>query len=107
MQDGHFDWQLEIVRQGLYGALRYAPHKVYNRFINMAADLTRFQPGLSSCNGYFLFNDSTGPVLEDDNLPVEYNTPETRNLYFFACGSDYKAALQGSRLLSKAIPLFT
>jgi len=111
MQDGHFDWQLEIIRQGLHGALRYAPHLVYNRYINMAGDLTRFQPGLISRNGYFLLNDSTGAVLDSDALyphddfPIERDTAGRRDLYFFAYGSDYKAALQDYRLLSGAIPL--
>jgi alpha-glucosidase (family GH31 glycosyl hydrolase) len=112
MQDGHFDWQMEIMRQGLHGSLRYAPHMVYNRFINMAGDLTRFQPGLLSRNGYFLLNDSTGAVLGEsplfggeDGSPIERDTPGTRDLYFFAYGTDYKAALADYRLLGGVIPL--
>jgi len=105
MQDGHFDWQMEIIRQGLHGSLRYAPHMVYNRYINMAGDLTRFQPGLLSRNGYFLLNDSTGAVLDENDSPIERDTPGTRDLYFFAYGTNYKAALADYRLLSGAIPL--
>ena len=105
MQDGHFDWQMEIMRQGLHGALRYAPQLVYNRFINMAGDLTSFQPGLLSRNGYFLLNDSTGAVLDAGGFPFERDTPGCRDLYIFAYGNDYKAALQDYRLLSGAAPL--
>lgn len=104
-QDGHLDWQREIVRQGLYPSLRLNAETVYNRYVNMAGDLTRFQPGLLSRNGYFLLNDSTGAVLDEDNFPIERNTPGTRDLYFFGYGSDYKAAFQDFRLLSGAIPL--
>jgi len=105
MQDGHFDWQMEIMRQGLHGMLRYSPHMVYNRYINMVGDLTRYQPGLLSRNGYFLLNDSTGAVLNDSGSPIERDTPGTRDLYFFAYGTDYKSALADYRLLSGAIPL--
>ncbi len=107
MQDGHLDWQMEIMRQGLHGSLQYTPHIVYNRYINMIGDLGRFQPGLLSRNGYFLLNDSTGAVLDAENRPVERNTPGTRDLYFFAYGKDYKTALKDYRLLSGAIPLPT
>ena len=105
LQDGHFDWQMEILRQGLYGAFRYSPHMVYNRYINMIGDLTRFQPGLLSRNGYFLLNDSNGAVLDDEGFPMERDMPGARDLYFFAYGQDYKAALEDFRLLSGAIPL--
>ena len=105
MQDGHFDWQMEIMRQGLHGSLQYAPHMVYNRYINMAADLKRYQPGLLSRNGYFLLNDSAGAVLDETSSPVERDTPGTRDLYLFAYGNDYKTALGDYRLLSGAIPL--
>ena len=105
MQDGHFDWQMEIMRQGLQGCLQYTPHMVYNRYINMAADLRRYQPGLLSRNGYFLLNDSAGAVLDEQGFPIERNTPGTRDLYLFAYGSDYKTALGDYRLLSGAIPL--
>ena len=105
MRDGHLDWLLEITRQGLHLSLRVNPGIVYNRFVNMASDLTRYQPGLLSRNGYFLLNDSTGAVLDDDNFPIERNTPGTRDLYFFGYGSDYKAAFQNYRLLSGATPL--
>lgn len=105
VQDGHFDWQMEIMRQGLHGMLRYSPHVVYNRYINMVGDLTRYQPGLLSRNGYFLLNDSTGAVLDENGFPIERNTPGTRDLYFFAYGTDYKSALADYRLLGGAIPL--
>jgi hypothetical protein len=105
MQDGHFDWQLEIMRRGLHGSLRSAPELVYNRYRNLADDLTRFQPGLLSRSGYFLLDDSRGAVLDGDNFPVERNTPGSRDLYFFAYGRDYPAALQDYRLLAGPIPL--
>jgi alpha-glucosidase (family GH31 glycosyl hydrolase) len=105
MQDGHLDWQMEIIRQGLHGILRYSPHMVYNRYINMVGDLTRYQPGLLSRNGYFLLNDSTGALLDQNDFPIERNTPGTRDLYFFAYGRDYKAALADYRLLGGVIPL--
>lgn len=105
LQDGHLDWQMDILRQGLYGALKYTPHKVYNRYMNMAGDLTRYQPGLLSRNGYFVLNDSTGALLDEDDFPVERSTAGTRDLYFFAYGNDYKAALQDYRLLSGSAPL--
>jgi alpha-glucosidase (family GH31 glycosyl hydrolase) len=105
VMDGHFDWQMEIMRQGLHGTLRSSPHMVYNRYINMIGDLTRFQPGLLSRNGYFLLNDSNGAVLDENGFPSERNTPGTRDLYFFAYGTDYKSALADYRLLGGAIPL--
>lgn len=105
MQDGHFDWQLEMLREGLYGLLRHAPEKVYNRYVNMAGDLTHYQPGLLSRNGYFVLNDSTGAVLDADGFPRERSTPGARDLYFFAYGDDYRAAWQDFRRLCGPAPL--
>ena len=105
MQDGHFDWQLEMLREGLYGLLRHAPEKVYNRYVNMAGDLTRYQPGLLSRSGYFVLSDSTGMVLDADGFPCERATPGTRDLYFFAYGDDYRAAWQDFRRLCGPAPL--
>ena len=105
IQDGHLDWQAQIAREGVYDMLRYAPERVYNRYVNMAGDLTRFQPGLLSRNGYFLLNDSSGAVLDDHNIPVERDAPGGRDLYFFAYGRDYRAALGDYRLLCGAAPL--
>lgn len=104
-QDGKGHWHDEIGRQGMHGAFRHNPHLVYNRYQNMIGDLAHYQPGLLSRNGYFLLNDSTGAVLDEDHFPVERNTPGTRDLYFFGYGLDYKAALHDFTLLSGRTPL--
>lgn len=104
-KDGKTDWIEMIDRQGVYSVNRYTPELIYNRFQSMIDDLTQYQPGLLSRSGYFLLNDSTGAVLDEDNFPIERNTPGTRDLYFFGYGLDFKAALRDFTLLSGPIPL--
>jgi alpha-glucosidase (family GH31 glycosyl hydrolase) len=104
-QDGNLDWMQEVDRQGVCGAYQHMPEVVYNHYVNLAEDLTRYQPGLLSRSGYFLLNDSTGAVLDADDFPIERDTPGARDLYFFGYGLDYPAALADFTRLSGPIPL--
>lgn len=105
MEDGHLDWQFEIMRQGLPGALENSPHMVYNRYRNMAGDLARFQPGLLSRSGYFLLEDSHTPLVDSNGHLAERANPGYRDLYFFAYGQDYKAALRDYITLTGRAPI--
>ena len=103
--DGKSAWSEAIDRQGLHATFQNTPQMVYNRYQNILGDQARYQPGLLSRNGYYLLNDSTGAILDEDNFPIERNTPGTRDLYFFAYGLDYPAALRDFIRLSGPIPL--
>jgi alpha-glucosidase (family GH31 glycosyl hydrolase) len=104
-RDGKLDWLVALGHMGVHGALKHAPQLVYNRNLNMALDHLSYPPGLLSRSGYFLLNDSNGPVLDEDGFPIERNHPGSRDLYFFVYNDDYKAALRSFRLLSGAVPL--
>ena len=103
--DGKTDWIEAINRQGVQGVFQHTPQRIYNRYQNIIGDQARYQPGLLSRNGYYLLNDSTGAILDEDNFPIERSTPGRRDLYFFGYGLDYKAALRDFTLLSGRVPL--
>ncbi len=75
------------------------------RTFNWYKESRRFCPGVVSASGYFLLNDSLCAVLDDDDFPVERETPGYQDWYFFAYGADYKQALRDFRLLSGPAPL--
>ncbi len=59
---------------------------------NHILDQHKFAPGILSRSGYFFLDDSTTPVLDDDDFPVERNMPGTRDWYFFCYNCDYAQA---------------
>ncbi|MDK1031868.1 MAG: glycoside hydrolase family 31 protein, partial [Planctomycetia bacterium] len=85
--------------------VRHRPDEVLVRTVNHATDQWRYGPGILSRSGYFFLNDSVSAVMDEEDFPVERNTPGTQDWYFFAYGDDYKLALRNWALLSGRSPL--
>lgn len=77
------------------------------RTYNWYVEARRFCPGVLSRSGYFFLNDSESAVLDEDDFPVERDTPGAQDWYFFGYGRDYKQGLADYRLLAGPAPLPT
>lgn len=75
------------------------------RCLNMALDQHRYPPALLSRSGYFFLNDSDSAVLDEDDFPIERDTPGYQDWYFFAYGWNYRQALADFMTLSGKAPL--
>lgn len=84
---------------------RYHKRTYMAKAVNQTLDQHRYCPGILSESGYFLLNDSTSAVLDEDDFPVERNTAGTRDWYFFCYNNDYRRALRDYTLLAGKAPL--
>ncbi len=91
-------------RPGMNGdfftSIRYNLRQILQRTHNHTLDHLLYAPGVLSRSGYFFLNDSLSPLMDADDFPVERNRPGYQDWYFFAYGSDYRAALRDFILLS-------
>jgi len=63
-------------------------------------------PGLMSRNGWSVIDDSTSLVFNDSGwLESRTNLPESKDIYFFGYGNDYRRCLQDFCQTSGSIPL--
>jgi len=79
--------------------------KFATRCLNLALDQHKYPPGLLSKSGYFFLNNSDSAVLDEDDFPIERDTPGYQDWYFFAYGWNYRQALQDFTILSGQAPL--
>lgn len=96
-------------RPGLNGdfheGVRYDLPTLLRRTKNHTLDHLRYGPGILSRSGYFLLNDSESTVMDEDDFPVERNRPGYQDWYFFAYGTDFRAALRDYITLTGPAPL--
>jgi len=101
--------KLELLRntfdKDMHFARKHRPRQVLARTHNQILDQYRYSPGVLSRAGYFLLNDSSSPVMDADDFPVERNRPDARDWYFFCYGSDYKQGLGDWVMLTGRAPL--
>lgn len=67
----------------------------------------KYPPGILSRSGYFLFNDSTTPLIDPEQQWITPRPPQDgyQDWYLFAYGNDFKTALRDYRALCGATPL--
>ncbi len=102
---------LEIMVKAVKGGARWIPGMRSsrnlggtNRTLDQVAGEVPIQDGLLSRDGWYMHDDSRRPLLTDD---WEKQRPLTAGTdwYFFAYGTDYKAALKDLAAISGSIPL--
>lgn len=61
--------------------------------------------GLISRMGWSVYNDSSSPVLDDDDWPVNELSKDSVDLYFFGHGWDFRQALKDYTLIGGKVPM--
>lgn len=89
------------------GSVRHGLHNLLARTWNWTVDHLKYSPGVLSRSGYFLLNDSTSPVMDEADFPVERNRPGCEDWYFFGYGTEYRTALADFIRLTGRAPLPT
>lgn len=79
--------------------------KMPENFRELIAVRSKYPPGLLSKNGYFLFNDSETPVVDDDGWFDLNRKEDYQDYYFFNYGKNYKKALKDYIYLFGSSPM--
>ncbi len=79
--------------------------RLLERTLNATIDSHKFSTGVLSRSGYYFLNDSSTPVLDNDDFPVARDRPGAQDWYFFAYAQDYKQALADFVRLTGPAPL--
>ncbi len=97
VKDSPLAWQPGVVNsENLGGTLQT---------LDGCAKALPLDDGLLSRNGWYLLDDSRTHILENDWIKPRPSDPTALDWYFFAYGTDYKAALQALAAVSGRVPL--
>ncbi len=102
---------LEIIVKAATGRTRWTPgianrHNLggTNRTLDGVVEEVPIQNGLLSRDGWYMHDDSRRPLLTGD-WQMQRPASSGTDLYFFAYGTDYKAALKDLAAISGGVPL--
>jgi len=99
--DSHYDGNALTIEQLI---ARKDPEHLNEEIQELLAERNKYPPGLLSSAGYFLYNDSDTPIINDSNW-IEERTIKQTDYYLFVYGKNTRTALADYRLLFKPTPL--